>query len=70
VELVHENNTAEAAGPPAIVTATPFPKLPLYDNDPTRDLSARQRWAGAVALVVSMAALVVLAIAVWLLHTL
>ena len=63
MELTHQDNTAEAADPPAIVTGTFIPKAPLWNNDPTRDVTHRQRWARALALTLATAALVALVFA-------
>jgi hypothetical protein len=41
MELTHEDNVATAAAPQAINTAV-TKKQPVYDNDPTRDISTRQ----------------------------
>jgi hypothetical protein len=41
MELTFENNVATAAAPQAINTAMTR-KLPVYDNDPTRDISTRE----------------------------
>lgn len=67
MELTHQNNTAEAADPPAIVSGTLIPKAPVSNNDPTRDVSHGERWAGALALTLATAALFALALAAVLL---
>lgn len=63
MELTHENNTAEAADPRAIVTGTLVPKAPIWDNDPTRDVSRRQRLMRVTLLVLATISLVILALA-------
>jgi hypothetical protein len=42
MELTHEDNVATAAAPQAINTGA-MKKQPVCDNDPTRDISTRQR---------------------------
>lgn len=63
MELTHDNNTAQATEPSAIVTAKPLRKPPLSDNDPTRDVSSPQRWVGAATMIVAAIALVLLGMA-------
>jgi hypothetical protein len=60
---MHEANTDEAADTAAIVTGTPIPKAPVSNNDPTRDISNRERWTRGTALAVAIVALVALALA-------
>lgn len=67
MELTHENNTAQATEPSAIVTAKPVSKLPISNNDPTRDVSQPKRWVGAATIAIAAVALVLLALAAVLL---
>lgn len=59
---VPESNLDEAAAPEAILLARPR-KLPLWDNDPTRDIPESVSLADLVFLTLALAALAILAAA-------
>ena len=61
MELTREDNIDTAADPQAIQLAPPK-KLPISDNDPTRDISTRQ--AGQRLFVIALVALALIAMAV------
>jgi len=61
MELTREDNIDTAADPQAIQFAPPQ-KLPISDNDPTRDVSTRQ--AGQRLFVIALVVLALLAMAV------
>jgi hypothetical protein len=61
-------NTTEAADPQAIMQTT-RPKLPLSDNDPTRNVTPRERLVCLGVIVIAVAVLVVLVVATMLVFT-
>ena len=65
MELTQDENKATAADPQAMRTARPQ-KMPLSNNDPTRDISPRQS-AGRGLLIglVVLALLVMLVATIW-----
>lgn len=62
MELTHEDNIQTAADPQAIQTSPPM-KLPIYDNDPTRDVSPPQEAGSKALLVLAVLAAIALVIA-------
>lgn len=58
----HLSNVGEAASPEAIVAPGDH-KLPLYDNDPTRNVTPSEKIVSLLLVLIALAALLVLAIA-------
>ncbi|HVH42230.1 MAG TPA: hypothetical protein VM925_07790 [Labilithrix sp.] len=66
MELTRGDNTGTAADPQAI-QSTPPQKLPLYDNDPTRNVSSREGAQRSLVIVLGALALAVMLVAtVWM----
>ena len=62
MELTREQNVSTAADPQAINAAVPS-KQPVADNDPTRNVSARERIERALLIGMVVLALVLLVLA-------
>ncbi len=62
MDITYEDNTQTAADPQAILTSPPK-KLPISNNDPTRDISARQAAQRYLVMSLGVVALVAMALA-------
>lgn len=62
MELTYEDNTQSAAAPQAIQTSPPQ-KLPIWDNDPTRNVSQAQGARRYFVMTLGVVALLAMALA-------
>jgi hypothetical protein len=62
MDLTFEDNTQTAVDPQAILTSPPQ-KLPIYDNDPTRNVSPAESVNRFLVAALAVAALLVLVVA-------
>lgn len=65
MELTHEDNVSTAADPQAIRTWPP-PKQPIFDNDPTRNVTSGERLRrGLLLAAVAVLLAILFVVTVW-----